>query len=64
MLQTSVTATVWVYGVITFGCAICSILLPIETKGRKMHVSVHYFYLKETFISCKTALNMDNYTGR
>lgn len=34
LLDASLTAAVWVYGVICFVCAICAALLPIETKGR------------------------------
>ncbi|XP_052214568.1 putative transporter SVOPL isoform X12 [Dreissena polymorpha] len=36
LLDTSLTAAVWVYGSIGFICAVCAVLLPIETKGREL----------------------------
>ena len=39
LLDSSLTAAVWVYGCIGFVCAICAVFLPIETKGRELPVS-------------------------
>ena len=41
LLDASLTAAVWVYGVICFVCAICAALLPIETKGRVLPVCIY-----------------------
>ncbi|KAK3606569.1 hypothetical protein CHS0354_041539 [Potamilus streckersoni] len=41
LLDRSLTAAVWVYGLIGIFCAICAIMLPIETKGRALPQTVH-----------------------
>ncbi|KAL5016323.1 hypothetical protein ScPMuIL_005912 [Solemya velum] len=41
LLDFSLTAAVWVYGSICFICAICSVLLPIETSGRELMQTVN-----------------------
>ena len=41
LLDTSLTAAVWLYGSIGIICAIVAVCLPIETKGRELPVSIY-----------------------
>ena len=50
LMQISNHVAISLYSVTVVTAAVMSLLLPIETKGRRMMVSFHFFYLNIHYI--------------